>query len=407
MTAGHSRAVAPTAVWHTESQLALAVLVFRAGGIVGMAWSLISGLISAGPKIPSGQTALFALVLLAENLVLCAACRRHHRIRTSWAVADMFSTLCFLLWWRLLLPTNVIYFVYPYTLVASVSFAVALRRPYPVVACTAALAFANSTAEVVLGHGTAVTISHAVYDAGTYAPFTLIGYFVAKAMRSSARQLDAARETASRLAAERERLLHARILHDRVLQTLEALARGPWLPESALRDQVAEEAAWLRGFVAAADDPAAAAAAAGGNRTGLLDGLRELTERNARNGLRVQLNSAVLAQDPDTDGRLAPHATAELLAAVGEALANVRKHAEVDRAVLRVSRTSDSLSISVLDHGRGFDPESTPRSIGLRQNVTARLEELGGSATIESALGVGTYVELTVPLAPVGAAAPQ
>ncbi|MFL6055941.1 MAG: hypothetical protein ACJ72W_24005 [Actinoallomurus sp.] len=41
----------------------------------------------------------------------------------------------------------------------------------------------------------------------------------------------------------------AAILHDRVLQTMEALARGPWIADREFRMWVAEETAWLRALV--------------------------------------------------------------------------------------------------------------------------------------------------------------
>jgi signal transduction histidine kinase len=65
---------------------------------------------------------------------------------------------------------------------------------------------------------------------------------------------------------------------------------------------------------------------------------------------------------------------------------------------MRAYRTPGALTVSVLDHGAGFDPARTPPGMGLRESITRRLADAGGAATVQSAPGEGTYVELTVPL---------
>jgi signal transduction histidine kinase len=86
-----------------------------------------------------------------------------------------------------------------------------------------------------------------------------------------------------------------------------------------------------------------------------------------------------------------------------EALQNVAKYADAERAAVRLSEEEGELRLSVSDDGRGFDPAATGRGSGL-QNMADRLEALAGTLEIESAPGAGTRVEGRLPLA---AVAPQ
>jgi signal transduction histidine kinase len=81
-----------------------------------------------------------------------------------------------------------------------------------------------------------------------------------------------------------------------------------------------------------------------------------------------------------------------------EALQNVAKYAEATKAELRLEATNGSLTFSITDDGRGFDPATTPRGMGL-QGMTDRLAALGGRLEVRSAPGSGTTVSGTVPVA--------
>ncbi len=79
-----------------------------------------------------------------------------------------------------------------------------------------------------------------------------------------------------------------------------------------------------------------------------------------------------------------------------QALQNVARHAPSSSAVVRLSRDEDALEFSVQDDGAGFDPVATPRGMGL-QIMVDRVEALGGSLEVQSALGEGTRVVGRVP----------
>jgi two-component sensor histidine kinase len=158
---------------------------------------------------------------------------------------------------------------------------------------------------------------------------------------------------------------------------------------AGLKARVAQEAVWLRGLVEGTGE------ATGGD---LLGQLTELVARAARDGLHVELNYATL-RGPAILGALGPQRSAALVGAVSEALTNVVKHAATASAVLRLAATPAALIVTVLDHGRGFDPVTQPEGMGLKESIRGRIAEAGGTVRIDTAPGAGTYLEITMPLA--------
>jgi signal transduction histidine kinase len=82
-----------------------------------------------------------------------------------------------------------------------------------------------------------------------------------------------------------------------------------------------------------------------------------------------------------------------------EALQNVTKYAGASRAVVRLAHSDDTLNMAVSDEGAGFDPATAASGAGL-QNMSDRVEALGGALTIVSAPGRGTTVIASLPLRP-------
>jgi signal transduction histidine kinase len=282
-----------------------------------------------------------------------------------------------------------IYFMYPFSMIASVGIGLAFRRLCSVLVITACLAGAYVAAAIGL-HGDPPW--NTLPNAGSYFLNTVVAWAVARYVREAGLRLDAASaeavDRAATLAAERERLRHARLLHDRVLQTLETLAHGEWIRDPAMRARVSAEAAWVRGLVEGhlpgGDDDLA---------TGLVRLIRDRTER----GMQIQFNGTQLRELGDARRCLAPEAGRALIDAAGEALTNVAKHSGTACALMRASVTAERVTVSVIDHGRDFDAAAAPHGVGLRESIQARLREAGGEAHIESAPGAGTFIEMSVP----------
>lgn len=89
-----------------------------------------------------------------------------------------------------------------------------------------------------------------------------------------------------------------------------------------------------------------------------------------------------------------------LIRVLQEALMNVRKHAQVDQARVRLGQAANDWCISVEDEGRGFDMSriggERSASYGLRI-MRERVEGAGGRLQIESHPGQGTRVTLLYP----------
>jgi signal transduction histidine kinase len=88
-----------------------------------------------------------------------------------------------------------------------------------------------------------------------------------------------------------------------------------------------------------------------------------------------------------------------------EALSNVRRHAEVATASVRLWTRNGRVVLQVSDEGRGFDPppltgpEATqrPEHIGLR-GMRERALLMNGALRIESRPGRGTCVRVEIPV---------
>ena len=93
-------------------------------------------------------------------------------------------------------------------------------------------------------------------------------------------------------------------------------------------------------------------------------------------------------------------AQAQVLHIVGEALANIRRHAQAQRVRIEIRRNAGDIQIEVCDDGKGFAVGVTggPHHLGVTI-MKERARRCGGQFTIESAPGSGTCVRLQLPAA--------
>jgi signal transduction histidine kinase len=106
----------------------------------------------------------------------------------------------------------------------------------------------------------------------------------------------------------------------------------------------------------------------------------------------LTVDSVVVGDAPVDD------ALAALGAATREALVNAAKHSGAGSADLYTEVSPEKVAVFVRDRGAGFVPESVPDDRrGLRDSVSGRMARLGGTATVRSAPGEGTEVELVLP----------
>jgi signal transduction histidine kinase len=110
---------------------------------------------------------------------------------------------------------------------------------------------------------------------------------------------------------------------------------------------------------------------------------------------------------------LPPEAESVLFRAAQEALTNVAKHAGAGRVAITLSYVGDRVVLDVLDDGSGFDPAGASGGKNLSRNagdsvgseggfglagMRERVESLGGTLTVESAVGEGTTLAVELPV---------
>lgn len=89
----------------------------------------------------------------------------------------------------------------------------------------------------------------------------------------------------------------------------------------------------------------------------------------------------------------------ELYRIAQEALNNSLKHAKATRVTVRIFYDENRLTLEVNDDGIGFDPHSSAAQGGMGLlNMTERARRAGGSLSIQSEIGVGTTVQVAIPL---------
>ncbi len=114
-------------------------------------------------------------------------------------------------------------------------------------------------------------------------------------------------------------------------------------------------------------------------------------ERRRSPGIAVEL--AVSEGFPE---ELPKEVCKDVLLVVGEALANVRRHARARRVRVALRATGEEIVVEVSDDGAGFDPRQTPGSVGLRA-MRERTALLNGRLEVLSEPAGGTTVRLRVP----------
>lgn len=87
-----------------------------------------------------------------------------------------------------------------------------------------------------------------------------------------------------------------------------------------------------------------------------------------------------------------------ILRILQEAINNIIRHSEARRVDILLSYQEQQLSLSIRDNGRGFNGSIVDRlnTSGIK-NMTKRARMIGAAYTIESVLGEGTTVRLSVP----------
>ncbi|MGI9641424.1 MAG: sensor histidine kinase [Acidimicrobiia bacterium] len=169
-------------------------------------------------------------------------------------------------------------------------------------------------------------------------------------------------------------------LHDSVLQSLQAIRMNPSDAEQVTRvarQQERELRKTITTLKSNHDHPLAVA----------LLGMRDDVERMYPIEVKI-----VCTHDADMTPTLAA-----LVEATREAVINAAKHSGASEVVVAITNDSTTVTSFIRDQGEGFDSEGIGDGFGVENSIVARIESVGGAASIQSAPNAGTIVEITVP----------
>ena len=204
-------------------------------------------------------------------------------------------------------------------------------------------------------------------------------------------------------AREQDKNRIARELHDELGQALTMLQMDvAWckekLPagEDAFARRLDKMAGLLTGTVAATRRIAADLRPLVLDDLGLFPAVESLVENfRQRTGIPCEL----AVSNPEMQ-LPAAHSTA-VFRVVQEALTNVARHAQAKHVEVAIEQHPTEVTLNIRDDGRGFMPHKPRKAgsfglIGLRE----RAYLIGGDATITSAPGQGTSIEVRLPIRP-------
>ena len=199
------------------------------------------------------------------------------------------------------------------------------------------------------------------------------------------------------LAEQRERRRIAQVLHDGLQQQLAAaqLALGGLAEKKHEQDGgelLSQVEQMLRDSITTARILTTELSPPALYHGGLTGGLEWLASwMKQKHGLTVDLSLEKIESNMSDDLRFV------LFDAVREMLFNVLKHAEVRLARVQLEAAGDAIQITVMDNGRGFDPQAEKPAgqeggFGLF-SIQERLQTLGGKLEVESRIGKGQPVQ--------------
>jgi len=221
---------------------------------------------------------------------------------------------------------------------------------------------------------------------------------VSERQRSAAELVAARRRENERALAERRRI--ARELHDSVSQSLFSSGLHTRTAQRALDNNVGSAA--VRQHLDAAAELTKRAQLEmrsfifDWGPGGIGDGLVAAFGRHSA-ALASESDLAVTVDGPERPLPLQGVKQAQLFAIGREALANVAKHAGTRSAHIQIDADGDAITLQIRDGGDGFSQPATGDGHHGIDSMKSRAAEIGGRLSIESGLGQGTTVTVTLP----------
>ena len=126
---------------------------------------------------------------------------------------------------------------------------------------------------------------------------------------------------------------------------------------------------------------------------GLGPALKTLVEEfSGRTGITCSFNTVVFRNRLDNDAKIALYRIAQ------EALTNIERHAVASEVIVDLRGHRQGATLVITDNGRGIlNDAQSAGGLGLR-NMQERMDQLGGSLSLETSSTSGTRVKASVPL---------
>jgi signal transduction histidine kinase len=239
--------------------------------------------------------------------------------------------------------------------------------------------------------------------------FVVVGFFISQLMtrlRLQQKSLEDANtrpthfaSTLESLTVSRERNRLAHELHDTLAHSLTAISvqletvKAYWIKDrKKARDLLDRSLASTRSGLEETRRALKALRATPLEELGLRLALRQLAEAAASRG-NLDLELAL----PETLPSISPDVEQSIYRIAQEALENLTVHADADHLALHLVQEGQAVKLTICDKGKGFDPAETEEAghFGLL-GMHERAAMVGGKFHVESGLGKGTTVTLTI-----------
>jgi PAS domain S-box-containing protein len=167
---------------------------------------------------------------------------------------------------------------------------------------------------------------------------------------------------------------------------------------STARSDVEDIISLVNGAIESTRAMARGLAPVGADRGGLIAGLKSMAVRGMeRYGVRAHFNTSLKETLTLDDG-----AATHLYRIAQEAFTNAIRHGRVTQVTIELATADETLSLTVLDNGRGFDERNASNGMGMKL-MRYRAQMLGGDVAIANNPGGGVIVRCTCPhRAPLG-----
>jgi two-component system sensor histidine kinase UhpB len=216
--------------------------------------------------------------------------------------------------------------------------------------------------------------------------------------RRMLRRIDDERKRSGRMvlrAQEEERRRLARDLHDEVNQSLTAILLRLEALSQAASAEHGDEVAELKKLVNQAMDELLTLARqlrpSALDDHGLTSAIVSQVRRfSSQTGIKAELKTNGDPLELESDQEIAVYRFAQ------EALSNVAQHADARNVEVGLSANGRIVELVVRDDGRGFDPATEQKGIGL-SGMAERARLVGARLDIDSSPGGGTALKLVVP----------